>query len=175
MLPTAMAAEPNPLKDATYDNTAPLQLTPTCAKVVKVYDGDTVWLAFPHGDEIIRCSARMLGYDTAEVRTRDVVEKTAATGARDELRNLILGKVVRCSVQGGTDKYGRLLAELWLGDGEVSVNQKVLDRWGVAYDGGTKKKDMDWSLVPRAGTEALGELGELGDAALADAADRTRV
>ena len=104
---------------------------------------------------MIRCSARLCGFDTAEVRTRDAVEKTAALGARDELRALILGKVVKCHVAGPTDKYGRLLATLWAhGDDEVSVNDRMLERWGCAYDGGTKEV-MDWSLVPRDGTSAL--------------------
>lgn len=147
------------LNVATYESTKPLQLRPRVAKVVRVYDGDTVWLAFEHASEIIRCSTRLLGVDTAEIRTKNDAEKTAALGARDELRTLILGKLVHVETEAAADKYGRLLATIWLQaedpESTPSINQRLVDRWGLAYDGGRKKLDVDWSSVPRNGTAPL--------------------
>jgi len=145
------------LRAATYAGTAPLRLAPSVAKCVRVYDGDTVWLAYEHGDLIIRSSARLVGVDTPEVRTRNAVEKAAGLAARDELRELILGKLVRVRVpEGATDKYGRLLVRLWedtgdyLFDDDTSINTRIMNRWGVPYCGG-KKAEVDWSVVPRGG------------------------
>ncbi len=95
--------------------------------------------------------------DTAEIRTRDPVEKAAALGARDELRSLVLGKMLRVRTTDTMDKYGRLLADVWLldsGDDEPSVNQKLIDRWGVPYAGGHKERTT-WSDFPRSGTQPL--------------------
>ena len=142
---------------ATYESTAPLRLQPIEAKCVRVYDGDTIWLAFEHAGEVIRCSTRLLGVDTAEIRTRDAQEKTAALGARDELRSLILGKMLRVRANATMDKYGRLLAEVWLlgaRDDEPSINQKIMDRWGVPYSGG-HKEHVEWCDFPRNGTVPL--------------------
>ena len=124
---------------------------------VRVYDGDTIWLAFEHAGEVIRCSTRLLGVDTAEIRTRDQVEKKAALGARDELRHLILGKMLRVRTTDTMDKYGRLLADVWLLDAkedEPSINSQIVARWGVPYTGGHKER-VSWSEVPRAGTSPL--------------------
>ena len=141
-----------PVEDATYQTTAPLRLAPPRAKCVRVYDGDTVWLAFQHYDKVIRCSARLVGVDTAEVRTRCAVEKVAGIGARDELRELMLDKMVRVETVSRVDKYGRLLVKLWLDDEDpatdVSVNDRMVARWGVPYGGG-RKLEQDWSTVPR--------------------------
>ena len=146
------------LADATYANTAPLRLRPTVAKCVRVYDGDTIWIAFEHAGDVIRCSTRLLGVDTAEIRTRDPVEKAAALGARDELRLLILNKTLRVRTTDTMDKYGRLLADVWLADDAddaPSINQKIVARWGVPYDGGHKDDAPAWDLVPRQGTAPL--------------------
>lgn len=149
------------LHAATYASTAPFKLMPSIAKCVRVYDGDTVWLAFEHGDCIVRNSARLVGVDTPEVRTRDAVEKKAGLAARDELRARIMDKIVRVRVhENATDKYGRMLVWLWDNEGDyeydrgLSINTQIERRWGVPYTGGTKV-EQDWSRVPRDGTLAL--------------------
>ena len=50
---TNMTAAAAVVTAATYENTAPLCLRPTEAKCVRVYDGDTIWLAFEHAGEVI--------------------------------------------------------------------------------------------------------------------------
>ena len=139
---------------ATYAN-ALLRLAPTLAKCVRVYDGDTVWLAFEHAGQVVRSSARLMGVDTPEVRTRCSVEKQAGLAARDDLRNMILDKLVRVRIDDkDVDKYGRMLVWLWPNEGheecdrEKSINSHMERRWGVPYCGGTKES-VDWSVVPR--------------------------
>ena len=140
------AAEQNHyLSKLTYQNTKAFVPKPTKGKVVKVYDGDTVWLACYVAGEPARVCIRMKGYDTAEVRTHDSVEKVAACGARDDLASKVLNKTVNVVVD-GSDKYGRLIATLYLD--EEDVNAYMLTKWGVPYFGATKPS-VDWGEVPR--------------------------
>ena len=133
------------LEDLTYASTKPFVPHPTEAKVVKVYDGDTVWCACYIDGAAHRVSVRMLGYDTAEMRTHDPVEKAAAIGARDDLKSMVLDRVVRLEIT-GSDKYGRLLGQMYLDD--KNINDIMLTKWGVPYAGGTKTS-CDWSELPR--------------------------
>jgi len=133
------------LLELTYANTSAYCPQPLEGKVVKVYDGDTLWLACVIDDTACRVCIRMHGYDTAEMRTRDAVEKKVAMRARDALRAIVLDKIVSLTVN-GHDKYGRLIARLDV-DG-VDVNQYMTDVWGVPYDGGTKLV-TDWSKFPK--------------------------
>ena len=83
------------------------------AKVVDVYDGDTIKCVFPIHDTLYRWNCRLTGVDTPEVRTRCKAEKVYGYKVRDYLREKILNKMVyvRC---GDFDKYGRLLVEILL-------------------------------------------------------------
>ena len=41
-------------------------------------------------------------------------------------------------------KYGRLLGWLYIGDGDVSINERMIEQgYAWAYDGGTKNKDFN--------------------------------
>ena len=107
------------------------------AKVLSVYDGDTVTLAFPLGDVMYKWSCRLSGVDTPELRTSNKKEKEFGYQVRDLLREKILGKVLKVKC-GEFDKYGRLLGELFVDD--ESVNQWLISNgYAFAYDGGTKK------------------------------------
>ena len=51
---------------------------------------------------------------------------------------------IRTELKGGMGKYGRLLGWLYVGDDDVSLNEKMIDEgyaWG--YDGGTKQKNFE--------------------------------
>ena len=180
MTPSPLAARESAaelLASATYDNTAAWQPRFEWAKVVKVYDGDTVHLAAPvaavvacagsstsPANGVARFSARLLGLNAAELRTSDATEKAAATASRDALAARCLGRLVRVEC-GGLDKYGRVLVRLWLADADdtdaddsssagdddraLSLNDWLLKhRYAVAYAGGTRAK-TDWSTYPQ--------------------------
>ena len=85
------------------------------AKVMSVYDGDTIKVAFPLGGKMYIWNCRLNGIDTPELRTRNKKEKEFGYEVRNKLREKILGKIVKISCD-EFDKYGRLLVEVYLGD-----------------------------------------------------------
>lgn len=109
------------------------------AKVVSVYDGDTVKVVFPLNDKFYKWNCRLTGIDTPEIRTRCKEEKAYGYKVRDYLREKILNKVVMLKC-GDFDKYGRLLTEIMCIGEECSVNQWLIQNdYAFSYDGGTKK------------------------------------
>ena len=120
----------------------------TYAKIVKVYDGDSVTAVFKYYDTYFKFNVRMYGYDSPEMRTVNKVEKKYAILSRDYLRSLILSKIVYLKCL-GSDKYGRILGDVYLLNDEniVDMSRNIKDYmisngWSYAYDGGTKKSDL---------------------------------
>ena len=123
----------------TWKDTTPFVAPITEGHVIKVYDGDTFTLAgyLPYPESpLYRFSVRLNGIDTPEIKGKSEKEKEDAIIAKNELQMLILDKRITLrNVQ--TEKYGRLLAEVYIGD--LHVNQHMLDKGlAVKYDGGTK-------------------------------------
>jgi micrococcal nuclease len=120
------------------------------AFIYDCYDGDTckAVVTIPGTNLKVRVTCRMDGYDTPEIRTRDLNEKRMGLWARDQLREKILEKDVLLICR-GTDKYGRLLTVIELDDEDV--NQYMLDNnLGHPYGGGTKSKvtyNDDYSFI----------------------------
>jgi len=110
----------------------------TDAKVVKVYDGDTVHVVFFYLDKYYKWICRISNVDTPELRTNNQEEKKKGYEVRDKLRELILDKIVQLDCH-EFDKYGRLLVD-------ITMDETRVDEWliknGYAkkYDGGTKEK-----------------------------------
>ncbi len=109
------------------------------AKVVSVYDGDTVKVVFHLLDKLYKFNCRIQHVDTPEIRTRNKIEKEYGLKIRDELRKKILNKVfeIQCDE---FDKYGRLLIDI-LVDGEKISEWLIKNNYAFRYDGGTKR---DW-------------------------------
>lgn len=130
----------------TYSNTVPFVPPITVGKVIKVYDGDTFTLAstLPHTIEpIYRFSVRLNGVDTPEIKGKSKTEKELAKKARDALSNLIMNKVITLK-NVSTEKYGRILADVYVGD--LCINQWMIQqKYAVSYDGGTKHIPDEWS------------------------------
>ncbi len=94
------------------------------AKIIGVYDGDTVTavvdLGFLHSQEM---KLRLYGIDTPELRG---AEKIEGRKVRDILRGMILDKEVEIhTYKDKQGKYGRYLATIVL-DG-VDINQWLVD------------------------------------------------
>ena len=125
-----------------YEDTTPFVLPLRSGKVVKVYDGDTFTVAFVFNGVLHRTQVRMLGIDTPEIKGVTEVEKTRARAARTALQELILNKVVELTNTKMEPKWGRLLADVWVGG--VHVNDYMLrEGYAVPYDGG--KKVENWN------------------------------
>jgi endonuclease YncB( thermonuclease family) len=107
------------------------------AKVVHVYDGDTVHLVFEFLGQLFKWHARIAHVDTPELKTKNVEEKKKGYEVRDKLRELIDNKVVDI-VCLDFDKYGRVLAE-------ITYNGERVDEWLIkndyakSYEGKTKE------------------------------------
>tara|TARA_B100001248_G_scaffold249277_1_gene222348 strand:+ start:4011 stop:4451 length:441 start_codon:yes stop_codon:yes gene_type:complete len=108
------------------------------AKVVNVYDGDTIKVVILFHNKLTRFSLRMTGYDSPELRTKNQNEKAAAIKARDALSNKINNKIIDLHC-GKFDKYGRLLGTVYLEN--LNINKWMIDNnYGYEYNGGTKQK-----------------------------------
>lgn len=112
------------------------------AKVVDVYDGDTIKCVFPIHNKLYRWNCRIAGVDTPEIRTRCKTEKAFGYTVRDLLREKILNKVIYLQC-GEFDKYGRLLVNILCDDCLVN-DWLVENKYAFAYDGGTKQSWKDF-------------------------------
>lgn len=137
------------------------------ARIISVYDGDTIKAIFKYRGVYNTWSCRIIGIDTPELRTKNPEEKELGYKARDFLRGLILNKVVKIKCH-DFDKYGRLLVDVKVKletigsaapkgrcpprsgvvidnkgaeDAERSVNDILIqNKYALPYDGGKKKE-----------------------------------
>lgn len=111
--------------------------------VVKVVDGDTVDVDIDLGFGMVykKQRVRMLGIDTPESRTRDLVEKKFGKASKKHLKGMLEEAESIELVSHDKGKFGRILGDLFIGSNETSVNQQmILDHHAVAYTGGNKEE-----------------------------------
>ena len=127
------------LVDATPDDTPRWQPTPDqeLARVVSVYDGDTVTLLASFGGTLARCNLRLYGVDCPEMRGRGAREKEVAEAVRDVVRAQCLGRLCKVHAN-GTDKYGRLMGDLETPEGRMVARYLLDAGLARAYAGGTR-------------------------------------
>ena len=121
-------------------------------KINKVVDGDTIDVTIDLGFDLYKKErVRVAGVDTPEKRTRNLEEKALGIDATNWLKEKLDGAIdgddeltIRTELSGGIGKYGRLLGWLYIGDGDVSLNEEMI-KLGYAweYDGGTKNKNFE--------------------------------
>ena len=89
------------------------------AKIIKVYDGDTVTAEIQLGFKIsVIETIRLYGLNTPEVRGD---ERPDGLISRDRLRERILDKTVTIKTQKDKKgKYGRYIAEIFLDDENIN-------------------------------------------------------
>ena len=138
--------ETEELENKTKENTEYMSLENNeyTAKIVYIYDGDTMHVVFKEFGKYFRWNCRISGIDTPELRTRNVKEKELGYKVRDVLRKNLMDKIVKIKC-GEFDKYGRLLIDVYVPDDMQSKENQMLSEWLIenkyayAYDGGTKK------------------------------------
>ena len=112
------------------------------AKVVKVYDGDTITIACKYptrSKKLYRFSVRLAGIDAPEMNANSDIERIAANNSKQGLYNLIFNETIRLE-NIRIEKYGRLLADVYLYD--LHVNSWLLDNhYAIPYNGGAKIKN----------------------------------
>ena len=121
-------------------------------EINRVLDGDTIDVTIDLGFDLYKKErVRVAGVDTPEKRTRDLEEKALGIDAtnwlKDKLEGAIAGDddlVIRTELDGGVGKYGRLLGWLYIGDGDLSLNEQMItEGYAHAYDGGTKDMNLE--------------------------------
>ena len=111
----------------------------TLAKIVHVYDGDTVHAVFTHPDscKVYKYKLRLAHIDTPELNSKNPNEVKKANEAKKVVEEMILNKIVFLELE-GEDKYGRLLANIYI-DG-LDLNEYLIEKnYAYRYEGGTKK------------------------------------
>lgn len=111
--------------------------------IVKIVDGDTVWVSPNNQDEngdtgakMEHLKIRMLGMDTPETHLPapggTVGQEPWGSSAADHLTNLLpLGEKVIVK-DNGHDKYGRTLAFVFVGNTDINL-EMVRSGWAVPY------------------------------------------
>ena len=121
-------------------------------KINKVVDGDTIDVTIDLGFDLYKKErVRVAGVDTPEKRTRDLEEKALGIDATNWLKAKLAEAItgddeltIRTELSGGIGKYGRLLGWLYIGDGDVSLNEEMIKQgYAWEYDGGTKNKNFE--------------------------------
>ena len=119
--------------------------------VVKVVDGDTVDVDIDlgFGMSYKKQRVRMVGIDTPESRTRDLVEKKFGKASKAHLKSILeSGDIELVSHDNG--KFGRILGDLFIGSSTFSVNQQMInDHHAVAYTGGNKEETEKGHMANR--------------------------
>ncbi len=129
-------------------NDLPLyQLTGTYkAKVVDVYDGDTITIVLLNKCSFEKHKLRLYGIDTPEMKplrndpNRDEIKKNALI-SKNKLSELVLNKIIEVDLI-GNEKYGRLLGTVFTINycSRTDINQYMIDNnYAYAYFGGTKQ------------------------------------
>lgn len=135
------------LRACSYKNTVKYKPDIRYAKVVKVYDGDTIDVATPLSALFIcRFNVRLQGIDTPEMTSKNAFEKKAAVIVRDMLRSRIMNKMVEI-VSIEKDKYGRLLCRVNDAYSGESINDWLLQTgWALPYSGRGEKevRTINW-------------------------------
>ncbi len=119
-------------------------------KITKVVDGDTVDVDIDLGFGMVykKQRVRLMGIDTPESRTRDLVEKLFGKASKAHLIHLLSeGDITLVSHDKG--KFGRILGELFVKheanlrdghvEGKININQQMIaDHHAVEYTGENK-------------------------------------
>lgn len=130
------------------------------ARVVDVYDGDTVTLVLEVNGAFLKFKTRLMGIDACEMKSKTSQSKELAVKARNKLFDLVTGQKhdvpvvnkkdiaillekevylvwVHCS---NFDKYGRLLAEIFASPKSTKSFSSIIIQESLAYkyEGDTK-------------------------------------
>ena len=121
------------------------------AEHLRVVDGDTLDCQIDLGFGVfVKKRVRLYGIDTAESRTRDLVEKEKGIAAKVRLHELLLengGEFTLISHELG--KYGRVLGEIILDDDKNVADILISEGHAYPSHGGNKedaRKAAGWDV-----------------------------
>jgi endonuclease YncB( thermonuclease family) len=114
----------------------------TSGKVVRVYDGDTIYIASneiqcPVPNKMFIFTIRIKHIDTPELRTKNEEEKELAKKAKKAMEDLVLNKFVTLEEIEHETKWGRILAVVKVNG--INVSDVMLKSGNARpYEGGHK-------------------------------------
>ena len=112
-----------------------------------IHDTDTISILFKYKDEIIKYNIRISGIDAPELNSKILYEHELCIKGTEYLKKLILNKILKVKIK-KTDKYGRLLADLYTLDlypNNIYINKDLIDQgYCKEYNG---KAKTDWNLI----------------------------
>jgi micrococcal nuclease len=95
-----------------------------------IVDGDTIDVDIDLGfDVYIYKRVRLAGIDTPESRTKDLHEKKLGLEAKEWLKHCLENAQnirIQTVKPDSTEKYGRILGWLYIGDNTVSINETMI-------------------------------------------------
>jgi micrococcal nuclease len=122
-------------------------------KILRIVDGDTVdvdvdlgWGVWMHRQRI-----RIMGIDTPESRTKDLVEKQFGLAAKQFVKDLmpIGSEQIIKTFKDETGKFGRMLGDFKF-DNDVLLSQLMIENHhAVAYNGENKEELKEAHLINR--------------------------
>ena len=117
------------------------------ASLIRCVDGDTVDVLVDLGFNITKKErVRLLGIDTPESSTKDLVEKKLGIEAKEYITEWFAQNTPFRLQTTKDDKYGRILG-VFIGQDGKTLNTLLVDLgYAWAYTGGTKIKDFN-SLI----------------------------
>jgi len=140
----------------------------TYARVVDVYDGDTVTLVLPIYDSFFKFHVRLHGIDACEIHSHQDTVKKMSIKARNRLIEIITSLIdplsltlTRKDIQKMLndslylvwikcykfDKYGRLLADVFTHNKTKNISTLLLEEeLVIPYDGKTRKTEDEQKL-----------------------------
>ncbi len=129
----------------------------TYARVIDVYDGDTITIVFDVNGYFLKFKCRLIGIDTCEIRSKNKEIKRLAILAKNRLFNLITNDYIDDNKKDliryfdeniniiwvhclDFDKYGRLLVDCYYSAQDETSFSKILidEKLAYPYDGETK-------------------------------------
>ena len=114
------------------------------AKVVSVYDGDTVTCIFLHGKKVpMKINVRIRGIDAPEMKSKNPLETKAAMVVKHIVSSMIKDEMVKLVII-KWDKYGgRIVGDIYYKNkgNECSLSDFLLGAGLVKPYDGTKKKE----------------------------------
>ena len=122
------------------------------SRLNQIVDGDTIDVDIDLGFDIsLNKRVRLAGIDTPETHTKDEHEKKLGLEAKEWLKLQLKDKEaeyirIKTEKPDSTEKYGRILGWLYIGNDNISINEKMIQQ-GYAWSYLGEKKVKDFALL----------------------------
>lgn len=138
------------LEALTYSTTEEITYNFNIAKVLKVYDGDSLTIGAYYDSGFHRFNVRIFGIDCDELRGGNSITRENALRAKKYVEKLVLNKIVKIEVLNNKildgkklrEKFGRLLAKITTPEGNDLGDELFIAGLARRYYGGRKESTI---------------------------------